>query len=53
MKTYITPNTEYTVFINGGILCHSQDGKQLIGGSKPSDDKTPGTGNAAPKRVFW
>ena len=51
MKTYITPNTEYTAFVNGGILCNSNDGQALVGGSVPGD-KTPGTGNAAPKRVF-
>ncbi len=48
MKQYITPNTECQDILRGGILCHSQDGKGMLGG-----EGTPSSGsNAAPKKVF-
>lgn len=37
MKKYITPKTISQDFLRGGILCGSQDGKGLLGGSNPDD----------------
>jgi hypothetical protein len=48
MKQYITPNTECQAFLQGGILCHSQDGQGMLGG----EGSPSGGSNAAPKKVF-
>ena len=38
MKKYITPYTECQVFLQGGILCHSQDGKGQMNAPDPNQD---------------